>query len=117
MLKKEDYFKRIDSSEQNSEFIAMEAKSFARDVWERFRTNKRALAGLIGSKRLPLKKPPERGGLFLCVRKFWVQGKLEVIERPALFRTLLTEIHDLFQNTFQHIILCLCIREGIVDLK
>ena len=47
MLKKEDYFKRIDSSEQNSEFIAMEAKSFARDVWERFRTNKRALAGLI----------------------------------------------------------------------
>ncbi len=42
MLKKEDYFKRIDSSEQNSEFIAMEAKSFARDVWGRFRTNKRA---------------------------------------------------------------------------
>ena len=72
---------------------------------------------LIGRKRLPLKKPPERGGLFLCVRKFRVKGKLEVIERPTFWRTLLPEIHDLFQNAFQHIVLCLCIREGIVDLK
>lgn len=74
-------------------------------------------AGLIGSKRLPLKKPPERGGLFLCVRKFGVQGKLKIVERPAFLRTLLTEIHNFLQDAFQHIILCLCIREGIVDLK
>lgn len=47
MLKKEEYFKPIDSSEKNDEFIAMESKSFGRDVWERFRTNKRALTGLI----------------------------------------------------------------------
>lgn len=47
MLNKEDYFKPIDSSEKNDEFIAMESKSFARDVWERFCTNKRALTGLI----------------------------------------------------------------------
>ena len=53
----------------------------------------------------------------MCVRKFGVKGKFKVIERPAFLRTLLTEIHDFLQDAFQHIILCLCIREGIVDLK
>ncbi len=47
MLQKSEYFRPIDKSEQNSEFIAMESRSFWRDVWERFRSNRRALVGLI----------------------------------------------------------------------
>ena len=46
-MKKEEYFEPIDKSEQNSEFIAMEPRSFARDVWERFKSNRRALAGFV----------------------------------------------------------------------
>ena len=53
----------------------------------------------------------------MCVGKFGIKGKLKVIERPAFLITLLPEIHDLFQNTFQHIIFCLCVREGVIDLK
>lgn len=47
MLLETEYFEPIDSKEQNSEFIAMERKSFARDVWERFKHNRRALIGLV----------------------------------------------------------------------
>ncbi|HIZ20093.1 MAG TPA: ABC transporter permease [Firmicutes bacterium] len=47
MLQKSEYFRPIDKSEQNSEFIAMESRSFWRDVWERFRSNRRALVGFI----------------------------------------------------------------------
>ena len=46
MLERTAYFEPIASEEQNCEFIAMEQKSFARDVWERFRSNRRALIGL-----------------------------------------------------------------------
>ena len=47
MLKPEEYFEPLPASEKNEEYIAMESKSFAKDVWERFCSNKRALAGLI----------------------------------------------------------------------
>ena len=47
MLKPEEYFEPLPASEKNEEYIAMESKSFARDVWERFCSNKRALVGLI----------------------------------------------------------------------
>ncbi|MCK9170459.1 MAG: ABC transporter permease [Treponema sp.] len=46
MLKKEDYFKPIDKRVQDSEFIALKPKSFAADVWERFRENKLSLFSL-----------------------------------------------------------------------
>lgn len=42
-----EMFQPLDKSEQNSEFIAMETKSFARDAWIRFKRNKLALLGLI----------------------------------------------------------------------
>ena len=32
----EDLFEPLDSSEQNSEFIAMESKTFLQDSWNRF---------------------------------------------------------------------------------
>lgn len=47
MLNPSEYFELLDPSEKNDEYIAIESKSFARDVWERFCSNKRALAGLI----------------------------------------------------------------------
>ena len=47
MLSKSEYFEHIDASEKNDEFIAIESKSFFRDVCERFVKNKRAMAALI----------------------------------------------------------------------
>lgn len=47
MLNPNEYFEPLDPSEKNDEYIAIESKSFARDVWERFCSNKRALVGLI----------------------------------------------------------------------
>ncbi|MGN0159462.1 MAG: ABC transporter permease [Brotaphodocola sp.] len=47
MLNPSEYFEPLDSSEKNDEYIAIESKSFSQDVWERFCSNKRALAGLI----------------------------------------------------------------------
>ncbi len=47
MLRPEEYFEPLDPAEKNEEYIAMESKSFARDTWERFCANKRAVAGLI----------------------------------------------------------------------
>lgn len=42
-----EMFEPLDQSEQNSEFIAMETKSFGKDAWIRFKRNKLALVGLI----------------------------------------------------------------------
>ena len=42
-----DLFEPLDSSEQNSEFIAMDTKTFLQDAWGRFRQNKLALCGLV----------------------------------------------------------------------
>lgn len=47
MLNPSEYFEPLDPSEKNDEYIAVESKSFTRDVWERFCGNKRALVGLI----------------------------------------------------------------------
>ncbi len=47
MLAREDYFKPIDPSEQQNRETAVESKRFARDVWERFKGNKRALTGFV----------------------------------------------------------------------
>lgn len=43
----EQLFQPLGEEEQNSEFIAMETKSFARDAWNRFKRNKLALVGLV----------------------------------------------------------------------
>ena len=43
----DDMFELLDDNEKNSEFIAIESKTFARDAWDRFKKNKLALAGLI----------------------------------------------------------------------
>lgn len=40
-------FERLDDSEKNTEFIAMESKTYLRDAWDSFRKNRLALAGLI----------------------------------------------------------------------
>ncbi len=42
-----DLFEKLDDSEKNSEFIAMESKTFAQDAWGRFSKNKLALFGLV----------------------------------------------------------------------
>lgn len=43
----DDMFEALDESEKNSEFIAMESKTFFQDAWRKFRKNKMAVIGLI----------------------------------------------------------------------
>ena len=40
-------FEKLEDSEKNTEFIAMESKTYLRDAWDCFKKNKLALAGLI----------------------------------------------------------------------
>ena len=47
MLNPSEYFEPLDQAEKNDEYIPVASKSFIRDVWERFCSNKRALIGLI----------------------------------------------------------------------
>ncbi len=47
MLDKSEYFEPIEAQEKNAEFIAMESKSFFRDVAGRFLHSKRAMIALI----------------------------------------------------------------------
>ena len=47
MLNPSEYFEPLDPAEKNDEYIPVASKSFIRDVWERFCSNKRALVGLI----------------------------------------------------------------------
>jgi len=42
-----DLFEKLDDSEKNSEFIAMESKTFLQDCWARYKKNKLAMAGLV----------------------------------------------------------------------
>ena len=42
-----DLFEKLPESEKNSEFIAIESKTFLQDSWARFKENKLAMAGLI----------------------------------------------------------------------
>ena len=42
-----DLFEKLEDSEKNSEFIAIESKTFVQDAWNRFSKNKLALFGLI----------------------------------------------------------------------
>ncbi len=43
----DDMFELLDDSEKNSEFIAIESKTFLKDTWDRFKKNKLALFGLV----------------------------------------------------------------------
>ncbi len=43
----EDMFELLDESEKNSEFIAIQSKTFSKDTWDRFKKNRLALIGLI----------------------------------------------------------------------
>lgn len=43
----EKMFGKLPDDEKNSEFIAMESKTFLRDVWDRYKKNKLAMIGLI----------------------------------------------------------------------
>lgn len=43
----EKMFEKLPDDEKNSEFIAMESKTFLRDVWDQYKKNKLAMIGLI----------------------------------------------------------------------
>lgn len=43
----DELFEPLDESEKNSEFVAMESKTYFQDAWSRFRKNKLALIGLV----------------------------------------------------------------------
>ena len=38
----DDMFEKLDDSEKNAEFIAMQSKTFMRDSWNKFKKNKLA---------------------------------------------------------------------------
>ena len=42
-----EMFEKLPEDEKNSEFIAMESKTFLKDVWDRYKKNKLAMIGLI----------------------------------------------------------------------
>ncbi len=43
----EKMFEKLPDDEKNSEFIAMDSKTFLKDVWDRYKKNKLAMVGLI----------------------------------------------------------------------
>ncbi len=43
----DDMFELLDESEKNSDFIAIQSKTFLKDTWDRFKKNRLALIGLI----------------------------------------------------------------------
>ena len=47
MLRPEEYFDPLPQEDRDAQFVAMESKSFARNVWESFSRNRLALVGLI----------------------------------------------------------------------
>ena len=47
MLKPEEYFDPLPPEDRDTEFIAMESRSFGRNVWDTFSKNRLALTGLI----------------------------------------------------------------------
>ena len=47
MLRPEDYFEPLPPEDRDAQFIAIQSKSFARNVWESFSRNRLALVGLI----------------------------------------------------------------------
>lgn len=47
MLRPEEYFDPLPQEDRDGQFVAMESKSFARNVWESFSRNRLALVGLI----------------------------------------------------------------------
>ena len=47
VLLDDSMFEKLDDSEKNTEFIAMESKTFLQDSWNRFKKNKLALVGLV----------------------------------------------------------------------
>ena len=60
----DDMFEVLPEEEKNSEFIAMESKTFLQDAWRKFKANKAAMIGLtfmvlmlIGSILIPMFSP------------------------------------------------------------
>ena len=49
-----DWFSPIDPSKKNSEFIAVESKSFWKAAWGRFKKNPMAVLGLVVIRSRPL---------------------------------------------------------------
>ena len=43
----DDEFTRLDDSEKDSEFVAVESKTYFQDAWGRFKKNKLALVSLV----------------------------------------------------------------------
>lgn len=47
LILNEKMFEKLPDNEKNSEFIAMESKTFIKDVWDRYKKNKLAIIGLL----------------------------------------------------------------------
>ena len=47
MLRPEEYFEPLPQEDRDAQFVAIQSKSFARNVWESFSRNRLALVGLI----------------------------------------------------------------------
>ena len=48
----DELFELLDDSEKDSEFVAMESKTYFQDAWSRFKKNKLALIGHTSTEQL-----------------------------------------------------------------
>lgn len=74
----DDMFEKLDDSEKNSEFIAMESKTFFQDAWSKFRKNKLAFAGFIFIALMIL------GSVFVPIFSKYGFEDLDTLARNAL---------------------------------
>ena len=74
----DEMFELLDDSEKNSEFIAIESKTFVKDAWERFKKNKLALFGLIFLTLMIL------GAIFIPIVSPWGYEAQDLANRHAL---------------------------------
>lgn len=75
LVLEDDMFEPLPEDEKNSEFIAMESKTFLQDAWRKFKANKAAMIGLsfmvimlIGSIIIPMVSPYEYDAQDLSIK-------------------------------------------------
>ena len=72
-------FARLDDSEKDSEFVAVESKTYFQDAWGRFKKNKLALVSLV----------------FMAVMHFQMRHTgLELINLAAIFLYVLCTVQE-----------------------
>ncbi|MDR1794277.1 MAG: ABC transporter permease [Erysipelotrichaceae bacterium] len=73
-----DLFRKLEDNEKNSEFIAVQSRTYLQDAWIRFRRNKLALAGLVFITIMIL------GAIFVPILSRYTYEGQDIANRHAL---------------------------------